>query len=359
MTAWVVQQANEMVPAVDEALGKPLDNQINAKADQWIAQVHSEYARHCKDVRYAYHQAVANVTQETALQPPDTHRVVETETARNSSAVRLRGENEKSGWAEPGHGDPVLLAGGRRGGIIYLCALFAAAAADIVAFYQVVLLIQTRLTSHESAVLVVGFTAMALALAHFVGTMLRDRKAGAKWMHPILLIMPALGWLALGAIAFWARLASNIGASTGYEPPGDSSAASSASGPHATLISAAIFAGLYVATGAVALIGGYLYHNPLVVAFRQAGSEHEKAAEAQAISARRLGLAEAEREFFTDELTAAERVRDEAILARHALAEELKQRARLEYAKRLRDSSATDAFFDEDARPYTYRAFPN
>jgi hypothetical protein len=124
-------------------------------------------------------------------------------------------------------------------------------------------------------------------------------------------------------------------------------------------VGAALFAGLYAATGAVALIGGYLYHNPLFAAFKHAIREHKTAAEAEAVGARRLRLAEAERDFFADEISAAECVRDEAIREREALAAALKQLARVEYAKRLRDTSATDAFFDDDARPYTYRRFPN
>jgi hypothetical protein len=359
-TEWVVQLATDLVPAIDEALRKPLDNEINARADRWIAQVHSEYATHAAEVRFAYQKAVANVSQETHLQPPDAHRFVETETARNSAALRLRGEHQKPDWAEPGHDDPALLAGRSRDGFLYLFALLVAAIADIVAFYQVVGLLLSNLTPHEIVVLVVAFTVIALLLAHFVGTMLRDRRAGAKWIHALLIIFPAVCWLGLGVLAFWVRLDSNFAQAPSYHLPGQTSAPSSGqSGSDPTLAGAAMFAGLYAATGAVALVGGYLHRNPVVAAFMHAVRQHRMASEKQALSARRLRLAEAERDYFADEMAAAERVKDEAIQARHALAEELKQRARLEYAKRLRDASATDAFFDDDARPYTYRAFPN
>src|SRR5271163_4775926 len=44
-TAWVTEQARQLAPgAVDEALGYALDNLINAQADQWVAQVQSEFA---------------------------------------------------------------------------------------------------------------------------------------------------------------------------------------------------------------------------------------------------------------------------------------------------------------------------
>jgi len=56
-------------------------------------------------------------------------------------------------------------------------------------------------------------------------------------------------------------------------------------------------------------------------------------------------------EFFVRQIAAAEHVRDEAVLARRALATEMKRRIRLELAKRLRDVSVTDAFIDEDWLP--------
>lgn len=358
-TTWVVELASALVPAVDEALAKPLDNVINARADQWIAQVLSEFERYLAKMKYALGRAEANVTQETQLQPPDTHRVVETETARNSAAIRLRGDQEKSAWAEPGHADPTLLAGRSRSGYLYVAALVVAASADIVAFYQVVQLVAGNLTSRQVLILVVGFTAIALILAHYIGWMLRDRKAGAKWIQLFMIILVAVVWIGLGGLAFWVRLKSNSGGSSGFQLPGTSSSSSAQPNGQGTLPGAAMFAGLYAGSGAVAFIGGYLRSNPLSAAFMRAVRAHRRAAEARALSARRLRLAEAEAEFFANQITAAERVRDEAIQARHALAAELKQRARVEFAKRLRDASATDAFFDEDARPYTYRPFPN
>ncbi len=361
-TRWVIDQAATLVPAaVDEALGYVLDNAINAKTDQWIAQVNSEFAQHLAGLKFDMNHADGTVAQEMSLQSPDTHRVIETETARNVAATRLRGEHEKPGWTEPGHADPTLLAGRPRSGHIYLLALLIAAAADITAFYQVVLLVQGDLNEALVIVLVIGFTGVALILAHFAGTMLRDRRAGAKWIQNYKIIIVISVWGLLGLLAFLVRLRSGSGSGGGYQLPGgsSSSASVSVSNPQGTLAGAAIFAGLYVATGAVAMIGSYLSHNPLRPAFARAVREHRAAAERHAISARRLRLAEAEREFFADQITAAKRVRDEAEQARHALAAELKQQARLELAKRMRNASATDAFLEDDARPYTYRPFPN
>jgi hypothetical protein len=355
-TAWVIEKADSLVPgAVDESLGHALDNAINARADQWIALVHSEFAQHLAGLQYLRDHADSAVAQEIRLQPPDTHRVIETETARNAAAVRLRGEHDKPGWAEPGHADPTMLAGRPRGSSIYVLALIAAAAADIAAFYQVVE-VALNLSQTVGAVLVVGFTGVTLTLAHFIGRMLRDRRAGAKWIQGPMIAVVAVIWLALGALAYWVRLKSG-GPSQGFALPGTQ--ASGSGSTQGTPAAAAMFAGLYAATGAVAAIGAYLSHNPLHAAFARSIREHRRAAEGHALSARRLRLAEAEREFYVGQMTAALLVRDEAVQARHALAQELKQLARLEIAKHLRDASATDAFVDDDARPYTYRPFPN
>jgi hypothetical protein len=355
-TAWVIEKADSLVPgAVDESLGHALDNAINARADQWIALVHSEFAQHLAGLQYLRDHADSAVAQEIRLQPPDTHRVIETETARNAAAVRLRGEHDKPGWAEPGHADPTMLAGRPRGSSIYVLALIVAAAADIAAFYQVVE-VALNLSQKMGAVLVVGFTGVTLTLAHFIGRMLRDRRAGAKWIQGPMIAVVAVIWLALGALAYWVRLKSG-GPSQGFSLPGTQSSGSGST--QGTPAAAAMFAGLYAATGAVAAIGAYLTHNPLHAAFARSIREHRRAAEGHALSARRLRLAEAEREFYVGQMTAALLVRDEAVQARHALAQELKQLARLEIAKHLRDASATDAFVDDDARPYTYRPFPN
>jgi hypothetical protein len=88
-------------------------------------------------------------------------------------------------------------------------------------------------------------------------------------------------------------------------------------------------------------------------------SEHRAAAKRHATSGSRLKMAEAEREFYEGQLAAARLVRDEAEQARRAKAEELKQLARLEIVKRLRDASLTDAFMREDNQPFQYRPFPN
>src|ERR1019366_4979958 len=116
------------------------------------------------------------------------------------------------------HADPTMLAGRPRGSSIYVLALIAAAAADIAAFYQVVE-VALNLSQTVGAVLVVGFTGVTLTLAHFIGRMLRDRRAGAKWIQGPMIAVVAVIWLALGALAYWVRLKSG-GPSQGFALPG-------------------------------------------------------------------------------------------------------------------------------------------
>jgi len=360
-TEWVIQQARELAPgAVDEATDKVLDNAINARANQWVAQLNSEFVRHTGILQYRYRKADAAVTGTKGQHSPDTHRVVETETARNSAALRLRGEDEKATWSEAGHADPTMLAGRPRGRYIYVAALVAAAAADLVAFYQVIQLVLGN-SNLLSVILVIGFTGTALAIAHFTGTMFRDLVAGAKWIRLFMIVAAAVVWVALGALAFWVRLHSSTSSSGGSFNPsvtggGGGTGSVSAQG---TIPGAALFAGLYAATGVIALVGAYLTHNPMHAAFTRAVSEHRTAAKRHATSGKQLKMAEAEREFYEGQLSAARLVRDEAEQDRRAMAEELKQLARLEIVKRLRDVSATDAFMREDNQPFQYRPFPN
>jgi hypothetical protein len=361
-TAWVTEQANQLAPgAVDEALGHALDNIINAQADQWVAQVNSEFAQYEGELRFQRDRADSDVAYQARLQPPDTHRAIEVETARNAAALRLRGENEKAAWPEPGHADPTMLAGRSAGRYVYVLALILGAAADMTAFYQVLLVVQGQLTPREVQVLVVAFSGIALFAAHFAGTMLRDRTAGAKWIQLFMIFLCAVTWASLGAVAFWVRLNGHM--STGSGVPnlnvGGAAAGSTTISSQNTAASALMFAALYATTGAVTLVGSYLTHNPLHGALARAVRQHRGAAKRNAQAAKRLGDAEARRGFFNSQLAAAEQVRNEAVKSRHALAAELKQVARLEIAKRLRDASATDAFLANDARPYLYRPFPN
>jgi hypothetical protein len=111
-----------------------------------------------------------------------------------------------------------------------------------------------------------------------------------------------------------------------------------------TLPGAAMFAAFYFATGAAAITGSYLSHNPLHRAFRRTGRAHEAAIKEQAAGARALADAEADRDAFDYREQGAEQVRDSTIDELNELANELKGLARTQLIKRLNDLSVADAF---------------
>jgi hypothetical protein len=271
---------------------------------------------------------------------------------------------ERVAWGASDHADPALLAGRPRSAYVYVVALVAAAVADVAAFYQVLELVMANSAEYLVFILVIGFTGVVLTLAHFAGVILRDRFAGARSIRAFLAPACLLVWLALGGLAFYVRFKIDAGGSASaptlsVSPTGPGSSGSAGVDPQDTLPGAAVFIGLYAATGTVALVGGYLMHNPLRAAFARALRAYRSAAEVHAVASRRLAAAEAVRNFRADELVSAERIREEALQQRLALAEELKQTARLEISRRLQDASATDTFVKPDARPYTYRPFSN
>jgi hypothetical protein len=93
ITARITELANGLLPgAVDEAIGHALDNLINARVDQWCAQVEAEYAEYRGRVRFRQRQALATVEQETILRKRAERRLVETELALNATIGRLLGQ---------------------------------------------------------------------------------------------------------------------------------------------------------------------------------------------------------------------------------------------------------------------------
>jgi hypothetical protein len=77
---------------------------------------------------------------------------------------------------------------------------------------------------------------------------------------------------------------------------------------------------------------------------RRATKSYRKASLLYELAQVRLRDAEAAGNYYAGALQASDRVRDEAISSTYALGVELKQRARLEIAKRLADVSAADVF---------------
>ena len=343
---WVVRHIGELPPhSVDEAHRHLLDASIDDKTDQWIARVNREFADYIGRLRQLRGRVQAAVLHRQHLQQAHDQRVDEALSARTAAANRLRGEDDEGKWHQPGHSDPTLLSGRFSGAdVFYLIAIAFAAIADFIAFYQVLSLVLRNLGDLELKLLVVGFTAIALTLAHYLGVFLRDRTAGARWHHPAMLPGCAIFWVALGIMAFWVRWKVS-GASGGAVLPSLGGGLPVAQ-PHfqSTLPGAAMFAAFYFATGAAAITGSYLSHNPLRRSFTRTVRAHESAIKKQAGGARDQAAAEAGRDAFDHQEQAAAEVRNSAIEELRKLAGEMKRLARLELAKKIGDVSATDAF---------------
>jgi hypothetical protein len=342
---WVIREIDELPPgSVDEAHDRVLDKRIDRMARQWIAQVLQEFADYLGALKQLRSRAEGAVRHKQLLQEMHDRRAAEAKAARTAAGDRLRGEDDEAKWHQAEHSDPSLLAGRSGASLFYLVAVVLAGVADFTAFYQVMERVLRNLSNQWLIVLVIGFTAMALTLAHYLGVFLRDRQAGARWHHPVLLPACAVLWAALGLMAFWVR----------WKVSGDSSGATlpSANGtltvPQAnfqsTLPGAAMFAAFYFATGVAAITGSYLSHNPLHRAFRRTVRAHEASISKQAAGARDVADAEANRNAFNHQETAAQQVRDSTIEELKELADELKGLARTQLIKRLNNLSVADAF---------------
>lgn len=278
-------------------------------------------------------------------------------------------------WGDPGFRDGALLAGRPRSAYLYAIALVLAAGADIGAFVQVVALVLPQ-EDWVIWLVVVGLTAVVLFIAHMVGVMLREAKAGHRSGHGLAgrlgnWLGPRFGafvctviWLALGLMAFWVRLtvplpgteqlgAGGIGSGgtgSGGIGSGPTSSGTTASGH--TAQAAAIFLGLYLATGLVAAVGAYFTHNPYRGRYAAAIRAYRKASEGAAASAYQLSRASAVYLHQQAEIDAAKQILARAQDQNRAITEQLKQSVRIEIAGEAKDPAVTDAIFEPDHEPY-------
>jgi hypothetical protein len=251
-----------------------------------------------------------------------------------------------------GYADPALVAGRPRGQWLYLAALALAAGADLAAFQQVVALVMRNQAEWLVWLLVLGFTAAALALAHYTGAFWRGTRVGeatAGRLHAAL----CFGlWLGLGLAAFTIRLLIRYDSGSIGSFQLDGTQVGERTSTATVLASALLFLSLYLAAGAVATIGAYLTHNPLLAGYTQALRMHRRAVRRLARSApsheraRRVldrHLAEQQRDHDARQAARAERF---------AVADELKRYAEVLIAAHLQDPAATDGVTRPDRRPW-------
>jgi hypothetical protein len=282
-------------------------------------------------------------------------------------------------WGDRGFRDGTLLAGRPRSAYLHAFALLLAAGADVGAFVQVVELV---LPSQDWVIWLVvsGLTSVVLYIAHMVGVMIREAKAdhstggglagrmGAWLGRRFAAFVCTAIWLAVGLMVFWVRYTvplpgtaqlggGGIGSggigSGGIGSGGIGSGSTSVASTSSHLLqAAAIFLGLYLATGIVAAVGAYFTHNPYRGRYAAAIRAYRKASERAAASAYQLGMALAVRDRQQAEIDAAAHVLAEAQVQNNAFAQQLKQSARIEIASVAKDPAVTDAIFEPDQSPY-------
>jgi hypothetical protein len=246
------------------------------------------------------------------------------------------------------HGDLSQMAARPMNGILYFGVLAVAAGIDIATFYQVLALVMKNVPDEVVWLGVVGFTVTALSLAHTMGVRMRERadsgeraiSSGSAWLVGVI-------WLFVGVTAFIVRLVAaqpSVTGGTTIVEEGEQVTAPVASSDN-PLLAALLFLALYLATGTVAAIAGYLRHNTAAKQYAVTLRSRAAAAKQAASSVADLTLAQQTKVALDEERRRRAEGWDMAQAEWHAIARRLKQEARLRLAAAAQDPSTTDAYF--------------
>src|SRR6266699_1493321 len=243
------------------------------------------------------------------------------------------------------------------GAFLHALALLLAAGADVGAFTQTVQLVLPQ-ADWVALLVVFGLTAVVLYIAHMVGVMLREASAARdsagnrrRLGRGLTAFVCTLVWLGVGVLAFWVRytvplpVAPQVGG-CGVIGSGSTGGCSPSGAGHGhALQAAAIFLGLYLATGIVAAVGAYVTHNPYRGGYVTAIRAYRRASERVSASIHQVGLALAAHQRQQAEIEAAKEIIAQAKDQNNAFTDQLKQEALIEIASLLKDPAVTDAFF--------------
>ncbi len=247
-----------------------------------------------------------------------------------------------------GYQDPAEAAGKSRGEYFYLAAMIVIGAADVAIFAQVIMIVLQSLNEILAWMLVAGFTASSLMMAHFAGRLLRDQRAGygaaPTWM------IWALGgvWAMLGIVIFAVRLMVVDSTSSGATAVGGIDESST------QLATAIMTLVLYLASGLVAGVGEYLTRNPLRAAYRHALRYYRKALRKLNRSQPPFERAQTVLQVHSEGAQREEQNYQAAKAKRLAEADELKRYAAVLIAAHLQSPSATDGMTLPDRRPLSF-----
>lgn len=219
--------------------------------------------------------------------------------------------------------------------------LLAAAGGDLASFYVTLAGMLTQSQAYMVWVLTIAVTAAAVGVMHVAGRTARNLREGQGGLGRIALTLMVLGWLVLGAAAFYVR--------TQVSPPGSSTtdAAFGADPTAATtgdnpLLSALLLGALFIGSGILAYWLGFSDHHPRMVTYRKLRKRLAKQRTVTASAEK--AAAEADGKF----ATAKDEVRRTAQRAAAAQASidaeiaELKELARIHVAGLIGDPAATN-----------------
>jgi hypothetical protein len=247
------------------------------------------------------------------------------------------------------HGDlSQMAAPPRMSGLLYYGVLAVAAGIDIATFYQVLALVMRNVPDQVVWLGVVGFTVTALSLAHTMGVRARDRiDEGGRTLGSASVWLLFVIWLFVGLTAFVVRLTAappSTSGGTSIVEDGQAIIAPLARADN-PMLAALLFLALYLATGTVAAIAGYLRHNSAAKRYAVTMRDRASAAKVAASSAADLALAQQTKVALEEERRRRSEGWQKAQEEWHAIARRLKQEARLRLAAAAQDPSTTDAYF--------------
>ncbi|GHJ06172.1 hypothetical protein TPA0907_05390 [Micromonospora humidisoli] len=237
------------------------------------------------------------------------------------------------------------------GALVETVVLVLAAGADIAAFYNA-LSSGIGDNTYLLYMLVAGFTAVALLLAHGFGRIYRDLDQRAPGARRLMLYACLTGWALLGIAAFLSRLLlADVDVGPGFGTSGAGGSTAGGSGQEEAQkarVLAILFLALYIGTGMAAAVVAYWNHNSLAHAYHRS---NRRLAWARWWAKRRVGAHEKvlsrHRQRY-NEWARAEAAHAAARAKRLALAEELKQLARQRMAAAGQDPATTDGLFTPD-----------
>jgi hypothetical protein len=224
--------------------------------------------------------------------------------------------------------------------VISILLLALATAGDLASFY-ITLAGMTGQEAWMVWLLTVALTAAAVGVMHVVGRTARNLREGQGGLGRTALVLMTIGWIVLGAAAFYVRTQVEAPSTSTGAPRFGADAGAAASGDD-PLLSAILLAALFVGSGILAFYIGFSEHHPRMAAYLQLradlAKQQEQAALAEqtAIDAqRRFETAKAEVDRTTDRTAAAEASVDAEVA-------ELKELARIHVAGLLGEPAATN-----------------